>query len=112
MYTHHSRTATTIVELLETSEIANIHRAFVPIGVKKQDRDSFRFLFGIIGDMEHLNLFGGTVHVVTPFILGASLDYHYEEQAYYSHLHTTVQVLWGNSYVHENLMKTSKQAIT
>ena len=54
--------------------LAGIQKAFHQIGIKKEDRDAFRFLFNINGKDEHLRFtrvpFGAEA---SPFILGATL---------------------------------------
>ena len=71
--------------------IADIRKAFHHIGLKEQDRDAFRFLFDINGQVENLQFtrisFGAEA---SPFILGATLNYHYDQQP--SEFSDTVQI--------------------
>ena len=61
-------------------------------------------MFNLLGNEEHLRftriLFGAEA---SPFILGATLQYHYDQQL--EELSETVQTLRDNTYV-DNLMKT------
>ena len=61
--------------------LADIQKAFLQIGVRGEDRDAFRFLYNINGKEQHLRFtrvpFGGESR---PFLLGATLSYHYEQQ--------------------------------
>ncbi len=86
--------------------LADIQKAFHQIGIKKEDRDSFRFLFNINGKDEHLRFtrvpFGAEA---SPFILGATLQHHYYQQP--PCYEETVQCLRDNTYV-DNLMTVSE----
>ena len=77
------------------------------IGVREEDRDVFRFLFNINGQEQHLRFtrvpFGGES---SPFLLGATLNYHYDQQGEESQ--ETVRALRNNTYV-DNLMQTGKE---
>ena len=59
----------------------DLQKAFLQTGLKTCDRDSFRFLFNINGREEHFRFsrlpFGAEV---SPFVLGATLLYHYDQQ--------------------------------
>ena len=61
--------------------LADIQKAFLQIGVREEDRDAFRFLFNINGPEKHQRFtrvpFGGES---SPFLLGATLNYHYDQQ--------------------------------
>ena len=61
--------------------LADIQKAFLQTGVREEDRDAFRFLFNINGKEQHLRFtrvhFGGES---SPFLLGATLNYHYDQQ--------------------------------
>ena len=86
--------------------LADIQKAFHQIGIKKEDRDSFRFLFNINGKDEHLRFtrvpFGAEA---SPFILGATLQHHYYQQP--PCYEETVQSLRDNTYV-DNFMTVSE----
>ena len=87
--------------------LADTQKAFLQIGVREEDRDAFRFLFNINGKEQHLRLtrvpFGGES---SPFLLGATLNYHYDQQNEESQ--ETVQALRENTYV-DNLMQTGEE---
>ena len=61
--------------------LEDIRKAFLPVGIKEEDRDAFRFLFTLHGKEEHLRFarvpFGAEA---SPFILGATLRYHIDQQ--------------------------------
>ena len=82
--------------------LADIRKAFLQIGVKEEDRDSFRFLYNINGLEKHLRFarvpFGAEA---SPFVLGATLQHHLENQP--SEFESTVDALERNTYV-DNLM--------
>ena len=82
-------------------------KAFLQISVNSEDRDAFRFMFNLLGNEEHLRFtiipFGAEA---SPFILGATLQYHYDKQP--EELSETVQTLRDNTYV-DNLMKTGSE---
>ena len=71
------------------------------------DRDTFRFLFNINGKEQHLRFtrvpFGGES---SPFLLGATLNYHYDQQSKESQ--EIVQGLRENVYI-DNLMQTREE---
>ena len=73
--------------------------------MKTEDRDAFRLLFNINGKEEHLRFlripFGADA---SPFILGATLLYHYDQQP--EIYRETAEELKQNTYV-DNLMKTA-----
>ena len=83
--------------------LGDIEKAFLQIGIKKEDRDAFRFLFDVNNKEEHLRFtrvpFGAEA---SPFMLGATLQYHYDQQP--SIFQDTVATLRENTYV-DNLMK-------
>lgn len=85
--------------------LADIQKAFHQISIKENDRDAFRFLFNINGKQEEFRFtrvpFGAEA---SPFILGATLQHHYNQQP--SEYEETVQILRDNTYV-DNLMMTS-----
>jgi len=87
--------------------LADIQKAFLQIGVREEDRDAFRFLYNANGKEQHLRFtrvpFGGES---SPFLLGATLNYHYEQQG--EEFEGTVQALRENTYV-DNLMKTGDE---
>ena len=74
-------------------------------GVKKEDRDTFRFLFNINGKQEQFR-FPRVPFVAeaSPFILGATLQLHYNQQP--PEFDETIQALRDNTYI-DNLMNTS-----
>ncbi len=86
--------------------LADIQKAFDQIGIKEEDRDAFRFLFNINGKQEHFRFtrvpFGAEA---SPFILGATLQHHYDQQL--PEYEETVQTLRENTYVY-NLMMTNE----
>ena len=61
--------------------MGDIRKAVLQIGLKTEDRDAFRLLFNINGKEEYLHFsripFGAEA---SPFILGATLLYHYDQQ--------------------------------
>ena len=87
--------------------LGDIQKAFLQISVNSEDRDAFRFMFNLLGNEEHLRFtripFGAEA---SPFILGATLQYHYHQQP--EELSETVQTLRDNTYV-DNLMKTGSE---
>ena len=87
--------------------LGDIQKAFLQISVNSEDRDAFRFMFNLLGNEEHLRFtripFGAEA---SPFILGATLQYHYDQQP--EELSETVQTLRDNTYV-DNLMKTGSE---
>ena len=84
--------------------IGDIEKAFLQIGLIEEDRDAFRFLFNLNGKEEHFRFsripFGAEA---SPFTLGATLDYHYDQQP--DTVKETVSTLRENTYV-DNLMVT------
>ena len=82
--------------------LADIQKAFLQIGVKETDRDAFRFLFEIDGKEEHFRRLPFGVEA-SPFLLGATLGYHLEQQP--TRFEETVTALIENTYV-DNIMKT------
>ena len=84
---------------------ADIRKEFHQTGVKKEDRDTFRFLFNINGKQEQFRLarvpFGAEA---SRFILGATLQLHYNQQP--PEFDETIQALRDNTYI-DNLMNTS-----
>ena len=84
--------------------LGDIQKAFLQIGIKREDRDAFRFLFNVYSDKEeHLRFtrvpFGAEA---SPFLLGATLQYHYDQQP--PIFQDTVETLRENTYM-DNLMK-------
>ena len=84
--------------------IGDLQKAFLQIGIAKEDRDAFRFLFNINNKEEHLRFaripFGAEA---SPFILGATLRYHIDQHR--DIYEATVKDLIENTYV-DNLMTT------
>jgi len=87
--------------------LGDIQKAFFQIGVREGNRDAFRFLFNINGKEQHLRFtrvpFGGESR---PFLLGATLNYHYDQQKEESQ--ETVQALRENTH-RDNLIQTGKK---
>ena len=84
--------------------LGDIEKAFLQIGVKGEDRDSFRFLFNVKGVEKHLKFTRVPFGVeASPFLLGATLQHHFEQQG--PELENTVRALKENTYV-DNLMQT------
>ena len=85
--------------------VGDLKQAFLQIGIKPEDRDAFRFLFTLNGKEEHLRFmripFGGEA---SPFMLGGTLQYHYEQFDDPELVHT-LEMLKVNTYV-DNLMCT------
>ena len=85
--------------------LADIQKAFLQISIREEDRDAFRFLFNVNGKEQHLRFTRVPFGVeASPFLLGATLQYHYEQQP--TELEETVEALKEDTYV-DNLMKTS-----
>ena len=88
--------------------IGDIEKAFLQIGIKAEDRDAFRFLFTLGGREEHFRFtrvpFGAES---SPFILGAILNYHYDQHE--EEFKDTTETLRENTYV-DNLMKTGHRS--
>ena len=87
--------------------LGDIQKAFLQISMNSEDRDAFRFMYNLLGNEEHLRFtripFGAET---SPFILGATLQYHYDQQP--EELSDTVQTLRDNTYV-DNFMKTGSE---
>ena len=83
--------------------LADIQKAFLQIGVKETDRDAFRFLFEIDGKEEHFRRLPFGVEA-SPFLLGATLGYHLEQQP--TRFEETVTALIENTTYVDNIMKT------
>ncbi|CAB3988423.1 Hypothetical predicted protein [Paramuricea clavata] len=86
--------------------IGDIQQAFLQVGLKPEDRDAFRFVFELIdGTEERFRFtripFGAEA---SPFLLGATLQHHYDNQPQENHTDTLL-ILTENTYV-DNLMKT------
>ncbi|XP_015747779.1 PREDICTED: uncharacterized protein LOC107327543 [Acropora digitifera] len=88
--------------------IGDFEKAFLQIGIKAEDRDAFRFLFTLGGREEHFRFtrvpFGAES---SPFILGAILNYHYDQHE--EEFKDTTETLRENTYV-DNLMKTGHRS--
>ena len=83
---------------------ADIHKAFLQIAIKEEDRDAFRFLFECDKNEEHFRFARVPFGVeASPFLLGATLEYHYDQQS--PELEKTVTALRENTYV-DNIMQT------
>ena len=84
--------------------LGDIEKAFLQIGVKEEDRDSFRFLFNVKGEEKHLRFTRVPFGVeASPFLLGATLQYHLQQQG--TEFEDTVSALKENTSV-DNLMQT------
>jgi hypothetical protein len=85
--------------------LADIQKAFIQVGLKEEDRDTFRFLFNINNHEQHFRFarisFGAEA---SPFMLGVAINYHFDHQ--HDTQETTVQALRQNTYV-DNLMQIS-----
>jgi len=87
--------------------LGDIKKAFLQIGIKKEDRDAFRFLFKLNGKEEHLRFAGVPFGAeASPFILGATLRHHLDQQP--EEFVETVEGLRSNTYV-DNFMKAGGQ---
>ena len=86
--------------------LGDIKQAFLQVGLKPEDRDAFRFLFELLDGTEEKFRFTRIPFgaEASPFLLGATLQYHYNNQAEGSHSDTLL-TLKENTYV-DNLMKT------
>jgi hypothetical protein len=84
--------------------LADLQKAFLQVGLKEDDRDAFRFLFDINGQVEHLRFTRVPFGVeASPFMLGATLQHHFNLQP--EEYQNTIESLKENTYV-DNLMKT------
>jgi hypothetical protein len=86
--------------------IGDIQQAFFLVGLKPEDRDAFRFVFELIDGTEEQFRFT-RIHFgaeASPFLLGATLQHHYDNQQQEKHTDTLL-TLKDNTYV-DNLMKT------
>ena len=84
--------------------LADLQKAFLQVGLKEDDRDAFRFLFDINGQVEHLRFTRVPFGVESsPFMLGATLQHHFNLQP--EEYQNTIESLKENTYV-DNLMKT------
>ena len=84
--------------------LADIQKAFLQIAIKEEDRDAFRFLFERDEKEEHFRFARVPFGVeASPFLLGATLEYHYDQQS--PELEETVTTLRENTYV-DNIMQT------
>ena len=62
--------------------LGDIQKAFLQISVNSEDRDAFRFMFNLLGKEDHLRFTRIPLGAeASPFILGAKLQYHYDQQA-------------------------------
>ena len=85
--------------------VGDLKQAFLQISIKPEDRDAFRFLFTQNGKEEHLRFMRIPFRRETsPFMLGGTLQHHYE-QFDYPELAHTLEMLKVNTYV-DNLMCT------
>ena len=84
--------------------LGDIQKAFLQISVNSENRDAFQFMFNLLGNEEHLRF--TRIPEASPFILGATLQYHYDQQP--EKLSETVQTLRDNTNV-DNLMKTGTE---
>ncbi|CAB4003289.1 Hypothetical predicted protein, partial [Paramuricea clavata] len=84
--------------------LADIQKGFLQIAIKEEDRDAFRFLFERDEKEEHFRFARVPFGVeASPFLLGATLEYHYDQQS--PELEETVTALRENTYV-DNIMQT------
>ena len=88
--------------------IGDIRLAFLQVGLKPEDRDAFPFVFELLNGTEEQFRFTripfGTK--VSPFLLGGTLQYHYNSPAAEKYS-DTLEALKENTYV-DNLMKTGE----
>ncbi|XP_028407540.1 uncharacterized protein LOC114530158 [Dendronephthya gigantea] len=86
----------------------DLKQAFLQVGLKKEDRDAFCFLFDVNGTIEHLRFTRVPFGVeASPFMLGATLEHHFD--CYTAEFPETVEALKQNTYV-DNLMKAGSSA--
>ncbi|CAB4029441.1 Hypothetical predicted protein [Paramuricea clavata] len=84
--------------------LADIQKAFLQIAIKEEDRDAFRFLFERDEKEEHFRFARVPFGVeASPFLLGATLEYHYDQQS--PELEERVTALRESTYV-DNIMQT------
>ena len=84
--------------------LADLQKAFLQVRLKEDDRDAFRFLFDINGQVEHLRFTRVPFGVeASPFMLGATMQHHFNLQP--EEYQNTIESLKENTYV-DNLMKT------
>ena len=77
--------------------LANLKKAFLQIGIKEEDRDTFRFFFNIDGSEEPLQFARVRIGAeASLFMLGATLQHHFNQQslAYQK----TIESLGENTY--------------
>ena len=87
--------------------LEDIKKAFLPVGIKEEDRDAFLFLFTLHGKEEHLRFARVSFAAeASPFILGAALRHHIDQQP--EDFAKTVEELKTNTYV-DKLMKIGGQ---
>ena len=83
--------------------LADIQKAFLQIGVKEGDRDSFRFIYNINDEEKHLWFTRVPFGVeASPLLLGATLQHHIEQQP--PEFQDTVSAIKENTYV-DSLMQ-------
>ena len=89
--------------------LADLQKAFLQVGLKEDDRDAFRFLFDINGQVEHLRFTRVPFGVESsPFMLGATLQHHFNLQP--EEYQNTIESLKENTYV-DSLMKTGSDIV-
>ena len=87
--------------------LADLEKAFLQVSINDSDRDAFRFLFERNGKEEHYCFTRVPFGVeASPFLLGATLQYHYDQQP--PEFESTVTALRENTYV-DNIMQAGGQ---
>ena len=87
--------------------LADLEKAFLQVSINDSDRDAFRFLFERNGKEEHCRFTRVPFGVeASPFLLGATLQYHYDQQP--PEFESTVTALRENTYV-DNIMQAGGQ---
>ena len=87
--------------------LADTEKAFLQVSINDSDRDAFRFLFERNGKEEHYRFTRVPFGVeASPFLLGATLQYHYDQQL--PEFESTMTALRENTYV-DNIMQAGGQ---
>ena len=87
--------------------LADPEKAFLQVSINDSDRDAFRFLFEQNGKEEHYRFTRVLFSIqASPFLLGATLQYHYDQQL--PEFESTMTALRENTYV-DNIMQAAGQ---